>query len=368
VKSDIPEIRAALNAQAENLCRRLLPHGKAMGGLWVSHNPRVAGDDRKVPALKVRIAGGDVGAWTDHRNGRDGAAGDLIGLIGHCQGTDTKGALAWARDFLGLKAMTRQEREAMRFAAEAARQRQAGDAEKRRRGHFEWARKMFFEQAFEAAGQPIAASHARGYFSARKMPLERIVGLNPETFRFSAATEWWKGATWRTEGARRMKVADGPEFPAVHSAMRLWNGMVACCHVTFLDPVKPAKAPVEPPKLMAGLAQGAVIEIAMGPEKMPFWRATAPHPVILAEGIETAGAIAIAVPEARVWACGSIAGFAHAPAGLPCVGSIFLARDNNEGNQQAERQVQAALDALEAHGRPVTVMRSHVGDDFNDLA
>lgn len=368
MRTEISDIRAALNARAEEVCRRLLPNGRAMGGLWTAHNPHVAGDDRKLPALKVRVSGGDVGAWTDYRNGRDGHAGDLIGLIAYCMASDTKGALAWARDFLGLKAMTREEFQAMRFAAEAARKKQAVEADRRRRERFEWAHTMFYDQALPGDRANAAAAHVGAYLAARKMPLERVAMLNPDTFRFSAATEWWKGAQWKTDGARRMKVADGPAFPALHSAMRVWSGGLACCHVTFVDPVLAAKAPVEPPKLMAGLAQGAVIEISMGPEGEPFWRAEKPHPVILAEGIESAGPLAIAVPEARVWACGSISGFAHAPANLACVGEVFLARDNNAGNAQAEAQVQAALDALEAHGRPVAVMRSHVGDDFNDLA
>jgi len=39
-----------------------------------------------------------------------------------------------------------------------------------------------------------------------------------------------------------------------------------------------------------------------------------------------------------------------------------------EGNVQAQKQLDAALLELEAAGKPLTVMASHVGDDFNDLA
>jgi hypothetical protein len=366
MNSDLPMIRKMLNDRADELARRLLPRGRRDGGLWVSFNPRVAGDDRKPPALKVRISGGDLGAWTDHRNGRDGARGDLIGLIEYLQSTDTKGALAFARDFLGLKAMSREERAAMQFAAEAAAQKAARQAEARRRSMLDLARRLWLQGQGPGSA---AAAHARAYFAARKMPLMEIPALNPESFRYSPGTEWWKGAKWETlPNGQRRKLDEGPHYPAVHSAMRCWNGQIMACHVTFLDPMRAAKAPLDPPKLMLGEAKGAVIEISMGPDEHPFWKGADPHPLILAEGIETTGVLAIAVPEARVWAVGSISGFAHAPAGLDCVSEIYIARDNNHGNVQAQKQIDAAADALEAHGKPVAIMKSHVGDDFNDLA
>ncbi|WP_336071638.1 DUF7146 domain-containing protein [Nitratireductor rhodophyticola] len=366
---DLKEIRAALNLRVLDVCERLLPHGRLIAGQWESCNPRVAGDDRKLPALKVRVHGGEPGAWQDWRNGRDGYAGDIIGLVGYLNGTDTKGALAWARDFLGLRSMSREERQAMRFAAEAQakkrEQKAAQDRLKKRRR----ARELFSSIPLQAGPSGAAYRHAVAYFEARHMPLHQVPALNKENFCFSAATEWWRGATYRTEpDGRRMKTAPGPSFPAVHSAMRQWNGEISACHVTFLDPVEAAKAPVQPAKLMFGEAQGAVIELAMGPAQAPFWDCEAPHPLIIGEGIESVGPLAIAVPEARVWAAGSLSGMRHAPVHLPCISEVFVARDNNTGNAQAQKQLDAALVALEAAGKPLNVMASHVGDDFNDLA
>jgi hypothetical protein len=113
-----------------------------------------------------------------------------------------------------------------------------------------------------------------------------------------------------------------------------------------------------------------VIEISMGPNNVPYWRddGASPQCVLLAEGIETALAFAVAGVPARVWACGSLAGIGNAPIGLPCISWVLFARDNNSGNAQAQKQFAAALERLEASGKTIVVEASHVGDDFNDLA
>lgn len=382
-RDDTAEIRQGLKDRAAELVRDLLPRGRMESGQWVSCNPLVAGDDRKPPALKVRVVGGDTGAWTDHRNGRDGHAGDLLGLIGYLHATDTKGAFAWARDYLGLRRMSREERQAMRFAAEAKRRKDEQRAEKKRRWSLLEADRLFCTPAGEGTYGPAqcvgtglggaAEAHARAYLAARRAALEDIATLNPHTFRFSAATEYWKDASWRTDASgQRWKERPGPLFPAIHSAMRVPIGHVACCHVTFLDPTQADKAPVSPAKLMFGEKKGAVIEIAMGPARVPFWQwgdDTRPAPVIIGEGVETAGSLAGELSrEARIWAAGDLGNIGRVPVHLPIVSEIFVARDNNAGNAQAQRVLENALEELERHGKPVAVMKSHVGDDFNDLA
>lgn len=382
LRSDIPEIRTGLQDRISQLCRHLLPHGRMESGQWVSFNPRVAGDERKVPALKVRVTGGDTGAWTDHRNGRDGHKGDVIGLVAYLTGQDTKGALAWARDFLGLKALSPAERQAMRFAAAAKKKAEDQRAEQKRRWSLAEAERLFLTPngageygPAETAGTATSGGaelHARAYLAARSAPLERIRTLNLESFRFSNATEWWKGAQWRARAGRTVKETRGPRFPAIHSAMRSPIGAVACCHVTFLDPVRPDKAPVKPAKLMFGEKKGSVIEVAMGPAMVPFWRwddATRPAPVIIAEGVETAASLAAELShDARIWAAGDLGNIGRVPVHLPIVGEIYVARDNNAGNAQAQKVLDGCLEDLERHGKPVAVMNSYVGDDFNDLA
>lgn len=370
MKGDLDLVKTGLIERMRDVCQALLPGGREEGGQWVSFNPVENDFSHANPALKVRLRGGVTGAWKDWRSGDKG---DVLGLVAYLLRTDTAGALVWGRDFLGLKSMSRADRENMRQVAAKARvSREKQDAAARAK-KLAGAHKLFHEAFRYQADRKFASPaqlHAERYFAARKVPLAEIPTLNPSSFAFATETEWWKGAVWKHEGGKRWKDQPGPRFPAVHAAMRNGLGNVTACHVTFLDPVKPAKAPVDQAKLMFGEALGAVIEISMGPNNCPFWLddGSAPQPVVLAEGIETALAFAVSGVPARVWACGSLAGIGGAPIGLNCISWVVFARDNNAGNAQAQKQFAAALEKLEASGKTIVVEASHVGDDFNDLA
>ncbi len=386
MSGDLDIVKAELVDRIRDVCQRLLPHGREEGGQWVSWNP-VENDKGKTPALKVRLRGGVVGAW---KCWRSGAAGDVLKLVAYVERTDTKGALAWSRDFLGIRSMTSAERAELRKAETVKRAERDRQDERRRAYKLLTADELFYAKPGEkdigpsscplgtfALGENSEAErHARAYFAARAMPLEEISSLNRKSFRFSPATEWWKGAKWERDPktGRRWKAARGPYFPAIHSALRNRMGIVTACHITFLDPLLPKKAPVTKglEKLVWGEKKGCVIEIATGPSGVPFWMADrdglAPHPAIVAEGIETSGSFAAPVPEARVWAAADLNNVGEAPVDLACVEWILFARDNNAGNPQAQKQFAAALEKLEASGKRVVVEASHVGDDFNDLA
>ncbi|YBV97544.1 toprim domain-containing protein [Phyllobacteriaceae bacterium JZ32] len=369
-RGDLQIIKQGLQDRAQEVCEKLLPDGRREGQNYVSHDP-VQGDYDRKPTLKVRLRG-NIGGWEQFRGGAEHARKDILGLVEYVLRTDTKGALAWARDFLGMKAMSRAERLAIQQAAQAkAKQRQLAD-EKNRRDRMMRADKLFqaggaVDPAAIAARRPDLL-HLLDYFAGREIPLEEVPNLSPKTFRFAAQTEWWKGAKYRTEGdGRRVKTDRGPLFPALHSAMRSQHGIVTACHCTFLDPIMPVKAPVDPAKLVFGVAEGAVIELALGPSNKPFWWTEEPHPLILGEGIETGLSLAIAAPEARVWAGGSITNMGNAPVHLDCVSQIILARDNNHNNPQAQRQLEQTIEKLARSGKPLEVINSHLGDDFNDL-
>ncbi|MGL4490536.1 MAG: toprim domain-containing protein [Rhizobiaceae bacterium] len=361
-KRETEAIKTQLFMRMPDVAAKLLPRGKREGGLWVSRNP--AGDDpKKKPALKVRIQGGDLGAWSDWRSGDKG---DVFRLIEHCLKCDFNAARRWAMDYCGMRGMSREERARMDREAQTYTEREAKKAEKDLQWKLQQAVKLWNARA-DLTRSPWR-DHALAYFAGRNCALDQVPNIARETFRYSRATEWWNGATWKHVDGRRIKTAPGPEFPAVHSALRNRLGIITCCHVTFLDPLKPKKASVEPPKLMFGVALGSVIEVSTGPEGKPFWLAQEAHPLIIAEGIETALSLAIAMPECRVWAGGSLAGVGAAPVDLDCISAIYFARDNNEGNPQAQQQFERANDQLAAHGKALTVMASIVGDDFNDLA
>ena len=141
-------------------------------------------------------------------------------------------------------------------------------------------------------------------------------------------------------------------------------------HLTFLSPLGPKKLPVnkgENAKLMFGDAKGAMIRISHGPEGEPPETALAPHPVIIGEGIETTASVAMEAPEARAWAAGSLSNMANAPVWLPCVSAVIVLKDQFK-SKTTENQFARVLDELAQHGKPMTVIESHVGNDFNDLA
>jgi hypothetical protein len=384
MRNDLPEIKVALQARIADLCGQLLPGGRLEGGQWVCHNPQYAEAARKDRTFKVRISGGVAGAWIDWRSGDKG---DVIGLIAFCNRSNMGDAMKWARDWLGISRMDAATRSRLARDAATMRRRAEDDDARIRAKKIADAQALFNEArpgnllGFSKDGGPDCDGPWHGpealainYFSARGCPLQEVKGLAYANFRFSPDTEWWKGAKYERRAGRdgqsyMVKTVDGPRFPAFHSAMRNRSGALTACHVTWLDPIRPVKAGVEKPKLMRGIAQGAVIELATGPEGVDFWKAETPHPLVIGEGIETVASIGAAIDgQARLWAAGSLSGIANAPVDLDCIGKIIFARDNNDGNAQAQRQFNAALEWLEASGRPVTVIASHVGDDFNDLA
>ena len=89
------ELSAQLARDPERLCRRLLPHGKLLGGEWCVGS--LSGEAGQ--SLKVRCGGDKAGIWADFA-GQD--KGDLLDLIAAQQGLTLGKAMAWARDFLGL--------------------------------------------------------------------------------------------------------------------------------------------------------------------------------------------------------------------------------------------------------------------------
>lgn len=363
-RNDADEVKSLLKDRIVDLCHVCLPRGRREGQEWVSHNPFVD-EARKTPALKVALTG-NKGAWRDWRNGDKG---DILDLIVFTQGcADFKQTLAWARDFLGLEKMSPAQRQSMRRDIEMRKQKDEADDRARRARKLQRAQELFYTNTMPHGLNSGPELHAQAYFAARGCPHDQIQHVPEGTHRYSPATEWWKGAEYASTNGGSRKVKPGPAYPAIHTAMRSISGAITCCHVTFLDPVLPAKAPLEPPKLMYGEALGSAIEICQGPAAQNFWECAVPHPLIIAEGIETARCIAVACSDwARVWAAGSLAGIGHVPVQLACISEIFVARDNNEGNAQARQQLNAALVRLEEAGKPLAVVNSHVGDDFANL-
>lgn len=365
-QNDTPEIKQLLKDRIVDVCVRLLPDGRVQGRLWVAHNP-ITQDYRQSPEFKVALRG-DIGAWKDWRTGEKG---DVFGLVEYCAGcSDFKDVIRWARDFLGLGNLSREDRERMAEQARRNAERARRDAQEAITRRIARARQIFESgQPFGSGG--AAEQHAMAYFAKRGCDPRLMASLDRETFRFHPAMEYWKRAQFRHENGRRVKVAEGPKLPCILSAMRGPTGVVTAVHMTFLDPLEPVKFAAdgadESAKIMFGEARGAMIRIAHGPEGKPPETAELPYPLILCEGVEDGISLAIPCPEARVWAAGSLSAMAAAPVGLSCVSAVIMARDNDWSKKQAVEQFEAAQAELMATGKPVTEMASSFGKDFNDL-
>lgn len=364
-RSDLPLIKEELSRRIEELCALLLPDGWRRGRLWVAHNP-VTMDYKQTPEFKVALDR-DIGAWKDWRTGEKG---DVIGLIQYVKRCDFREALDFARDFTGIRQMDPAakrdlERRAARAREEAKQAAETRDLERMRQAERLW------ERGLQDGAASTAEAMALRYFSARGVPLAEIPNRDRATFRFSAAQEFWKRAQYRYQDGRRVKVAKGPEFPCILSAMRLATGQVAAVHMTFLDPLGPRKLPVdrgldENSKIMFGPSAGAVIRLTHGPEGLAPEMAREAHPLIMGEGIETTLSMALCAPEARAWAAGSLSNMLTAPVWLPCVSEIVLLRDHFK-HKTTEAQFDQVCAAMEASGKPWCAIDSHVGNDFNDL-
>lgn len=153
------------------------------------------------------------------------------------------------------------------------------------------------------------------------------------------------------------------------------EGRLVAVHCTWLDRAGVGKAKNLPKaassKLMRGDVEGGFVPISLGATGLPLSAAVAAgvsSPLIIGEGIETSIAIAGAIEEARVVAAlsqtniGNLAWLVSSPG----VSSATIAQENDVA-PQALRERERVMALLEATGKPIHAMRSHVGSDFADL-
>jgi hypothetical protein len=126
---------------------------------------------------------------------------------------------------------------------------------------------------------------------------------------------------------------------------------------------------VAKPKMMLGPVRGGQIWLTRGAGGLTPAAADkkgATTPGAAGEGIETSLTVAIAKPDWRVAAAGSLAQL-RGMTWPDCISAMTLLRDNDWGPQP-----RAAFDAAAAHwraqarGRPLAIAASAVGSDFND--
>jgi hypothetical protein len=352
------EIRGMLQERLRDLLARLFPQYAITFPCFTPLNPTRA--DKRPGSFVIYTQGAAAGGFNEYSPAGPPASGDVLDLVAYVNGRagDRRFALAWARDFLGLRQMDqaelgRQVRQARAHVAIANAQQSEAAAAKRRRAGELWSKTV-----------PIAGSVAEIYLASRRIPL-LLVPNREEDLRFAPRLEWWKGQRW--EGDKL--VERGPYLPAMIAAMRNAAGDVTAVHCTFLRLDGSGKADVGEAKLMRGVAKGSAIRLTRGPSNLTVAEALANgivEPLIVSEGVENGLTAAIACPEARVWAAGSFDLMMQAPVEAEIFDPVIYAVDNDD-SPRAEAAIADRLDELRELGKRASVMRAHVGKDLNDL-
>jgi len=338
------DVKAAVVPQRlESLLRELLPGGKRQAGYYMASSP--FRPDRN-PSLWVAL---NTGAWCD-----EGATdrSDLFGLIIYIKGCrDRLAARDWLADWAGLgHGIDRKTLEVKRQAAVQQQQKAEAEQQEKRQKNANRAKAMFFNAVEDLGGTPVDL-----YLKRRGIDLAQF-RRRPGAIRF-------------LPDAQHID-EDGvvTQWPCMIAAMTGAAGEVRAVHRTFLNHGGAGKAPVRPAKKIWPSFTGCVIRINKGntgltPEKAAAMRVT--EPCIVCEGIEDGLSLALAAPEVRVWAAGSLGNLSNVP-DHPCISAWIVARDNDEGKPQAQAMFAKALARFRATGKPVREIASSVGKDFND--
>lgn len=344
----------------DRVLERLFPQYRITHPTFTPLNPTRA--DKHPGSFVIWTSGPAAGGFTEYAPGVQ-ASGDILDLVAYVHRADRAFAVAWAKDFLGIASMsrdqlTRAKQNARQSAAASERDASASNAQKRARG----------QKLFHAAG-PIRGTLGEVYLaSARGIALPAVPNLEDD-LRFMPRLEYWKLAQWDRTTKPWTLIRPGPKLPAIVAAMRNGAHDITAAHCTFLRQDGSGKADLDNPKLMRGEARGSMIRLTRGPSNLTVEEAAGAgviEPIIVAEGIETALSLALGIPEARVAAAGSFDLMMLAPVEADIFEPVIYALDNDD-NPKAEEVVERKLDALRAAGKRAATMRTHEGKDFNDL-
>ena len=306
---------AALAPHAEDVCRKYLPHGRRHGRYWC------AGDVRGAPgrSLFVRLEPpGTPGKWTDAATSQHG---DLLDLIRVATGSRSlREALAEARRFLAQPVSPASSHPDVYDRTAAARNL--------------WAR-----------CHPIDDSHAEAYLHARGIHRCRFPAL-----RFHPVLPYRPDAGgWR-------------RYPAMVAAVAGDDGELQGVHRTWLDPRRPAKAPVGRPRKALGRLHGFAVR---------FGEPAAASTLLVGEGIETVLSLVTVLPDGALRTAAPSGAFAAAALSAEGLGAfvpplmtarLIVAQDRDEEGERAARRLQLRCTRF---GIASTVLLP-AGNDFND--
>lgn len=343
------EIREGLLGRIDQLAREMAPGGHVSSGYYISRNPRR--DDRKPGSFWIRVKGTGLGVWKDEAT--MDKAGDVISLVQHCAGLhDMKAVRAWCMSWLGWdhgidRAKLETKKKADRYFREQEDRLAAEDlATKRKKAKGWWLH----------AEQEIRHTPVEAYLFSRGIALQQLASY-PRALRLLPKAQHTDGRT-----------GEITEWPCMIAAMTDRAGEIIAVHRTFLAADGNGKAPVPAAKKIWPHGwQGSVIRLSRGGKDTPeeAARKGVSGPLVVTEGIEDGLSIALACPDYRVWAAGTLGNFGHVPVDHPCVSNVIIFADN-DASAEARKLFDKGVKALREK-RSVTVARSPTGKDANDL-
>jgi hypothetical protein len=297
--SQAGDLARRLARDAEAVCRHYLSNGRRCGHYWIT------GDVMNTSgrSLYVRLYGpasgpGAAGKWTDAATGEHG---DLLDLIGRNRDLHLLGeAMEEARSFLALP----------RPPEQIARSAPAPS------GSPEAARRLF------RSGRPVPGTPAEAYLRARGI-----------TGRLD-----WPALRYHPSVYHR-EAEDAPlqRWPALLAAVTDLDGNISGILRTWLDPLRPAQAPLADPRRALGHLLGNGVR---------FGAAT--HILAAGEGVETMLALKAVLPSLPMVA-GLSANHLAALELAPTLRRLYVARDNDAAGLKAanrlhERGAAAGID------------------------
>lgn len=303
------------------------------------------------------------GGWADFVAGEKG---DVIDLVAYAKfGGVTKEsrieAVGWLEDRFGIRAMAPDARAKMEEDGRRRREQSAAREADRLNDARERSRKAFFAASPVLLGTPVES-----YLRHRGIDLNAVPNLSA-AFRYRADAEWWMGAERDGEGR---KIAAGPKFPALVSAMTSADGKICALHYTFIATDGRGKAPVSKAKLMWPEVAGLEVCVTLGPSGLSCADAAAKAIAGVlgrTEGIEDAFSAGISNPALRMHAAGSLPGLLTVP-DQACASAFLVFRDNDWGKPQAAKLFRQAVARMRNFGKPVesVSMPADWGKDVND--
>ena len=373
-RPDASDIARMLRDRTEEVVSYCLPNAVRHGGFLMVGS--LNGEPGQ--SLKIYLTGPKRGGWADYATSKSDTrgTGDMLDLVRFTMyGGEIVPAIKWAKGFLGLDSMDPAAFERQKRRAEAAalkRKRElARDEEKRR---------AYAEGHWTGASRLTPSSPPVLYLANRGIDF-KLLGKLPGAIRFQR--NMFHPELSEMKGERVL-------LPAMLTKFNGFSRGHAATHVTFLHfeagkgwvklpPVLVETADAETgevtgkyrqftKKIYGPLFKSAHIALWKGEHDCPLKDIPPGTPVYCSEGIEDGFSFAMANPQARVIAAGTLGNIE--PLLLPPQAGDFIILAQNDTKVQPKKSLEKVITAQQAQARMQgssrRVMQKRPPDGFKD--